>query len=199
MQNSSSTENEEKLIELYKGMAKLEREKQKKALYNFLSLLILAVILYLAFNHISSFYQSTSLEPDSTNISKSILGIKIIGAGLGLFCYYIYMTTRQPLVLLLVPLLLFSLNDVATPLAHAFYEINAKQYDDIRLTLKANPQLMPILPNYVNAKCEMTSSNYDKIIALSHNLNSLSSLTDLPVTKKTDEIKKMCALTIFRN
>ena len=110
---------------------------------------------------------------------------------------YSYITTRNITALIIIPALVLATYFI-NPFLHLINEIHPKQYANIRIILNKNPQLIPIIPNYVNSKCHMTPFNYDKIIALSHNLNSISMLSDLPRNKTESDIKKMCALTIFR-
>jgi len=184
-------------ISLFDETHTMKNKKWKYIFYIFLAILV-PVICYLISKNINSFKQPISFVPDSTRLDMSNTHLAITNAILVIMGLYFYITRRDIGVLVLIPFLIFAVTHFSNSLGHYFNQIDSSQYEDIHIILNENPQLIPLIPNYVNSDCEMTLSNYDKIIALSHNLNAISSLSALK-QMKYENVRKMCALTIYRN
>lgn len=87
----------------------------------------------------------------------------------------------------------------ANPIIHYLVEINKNEYNSIKLLVDKQPDLINILPNYVNTNCEMTDDNYKSFNVLATTTNSSKIIESLPIHKKADQVKMMCAHKIFNN
>lgn len=196
MEKPTTISEEEKLIALYKEMQKLERKKRKRLTFYALTIFGLSLCFYILLHYIN--LPINSIEPDNTSIDLSYQSLSIICTIVGIFLLGIYFSTKEIKYLLIVPLLILTIKNLANPVLHFFYEIDSTQYQNVKIVLKNNPQLISILPNYVNEKCEMNSSNYEKLTELASMSHSSSLIANLPIKKTIDGVKKMCALTVYR-
>ncbi|HEX4045155.1 MAG TPA: hypothetical protein VHZ76_05765 [Gammaproteobacteria bacterium] len=185
---------EEKLIIFFKTASKLERAKRIRAIKSMMILLVLVMCIYGLCNYVSFFNETITYTPDSTIIDLPDRTLTIGSLLLGAFCFYVYMVLRNPIILFALPLLVFALKYSANPLKHFYYEIWPKQYHNVKTILADKPELISILPNYVNAKCEMTTVNYKKFTALAEDSNPAPFLADFPLKKvAVADVNKMCA------
>lgn len=188
---------EEKLISLFYKLKKLERKKMKHNVLLMVAILVFALSLFAFLNDIISFNETVSYAPDSTAIDLPNYVLVVLNLIVGVVCFIGFIHSRNFVILLLMPILVLITRDGANPLMHEFFEIKSKQYQNIRTILTVHPELISILPNYVNAQCEMTTNNYKKFTILAQDENVTSLVTDFPIKESVDDVKKMCAVTIF--
>jgi len=188
---------EEKLISLFYKLKKLERKKMKRNILLMVAILVFALSLYAFLNDIASFNETVSYAPDSTAIDLPNYLLIVLNLIVGVICFLIYANSRNPAIFVILLFLILAIKQGTNPLMHEYFEIESKQYQNIRTILTVHPELMSILPNYVNAQCEMTTNNYKKFTTLAKDENIDAVPANLSLKKSVEDVKKMCAVNIF--
>lgn len=194
-------EREKKLMKLYEGFVKLERAKRAKKIKSFLRILAVGALAFALYQFVDYFFprEITSYMPHNTAIGLPSSVLMIISTILLLVGFIVfYLEYRNFITLFLVSILSIGIARGTNPLMHFCYEIKQKEYNEVNSILKLHPELTTILPSYVNTACEMTNSNYKIFTKLAENTHATDFFDELPIKKSVNEVKKMCANTVFK-
>jgi hypothetical protein len=84
------------------------------------------------------------------------------------------------------------------PLCKWINTATEQQYEDIRLHIQNKPNLIQILPNYVDEDCTMTVDNYNAILSFIESKDQNLYLNYLTIKMPVNKVEAMCKNTVFK-